>query len=140
MRKSSQLFSCNKRAGKRPNNQQLCFGPYHSGGVDVVGVGGVHQRIQDHPVVVVGQLVRVAVLLLVLGLEGHGRGAGLGLVAAKADPLLFQPLLVLQVVLHVGEDHVASGDVHAVCGGLVGPVERTKVINWPFFPTKLLPR
>ena len=42
---------------------------HDAGGVDVVGVGAVHQRVQHHPVVVVGELVRVAVLLLVLHLS-----------------------------------------------------------------------
>ena len=43
--------------------------PYHSGGVDVVGVVPVEERVEEDPVVVVGQLVRVAVLLLVLNLN-----------------------------------------------------------------------
>lgn len=46
---------------------------HDAGGVDVVGVGAVHQRIQHHPVVVVGELVRVAVLLLVLHLNRRHR-------------------------------------------------------------------
>ncbi len=77
---------------------------YHCAGVDVVRVGGIDQGVQDDPVVIVGKLVRVPVLLLVLGLEGHRGGARLGLVAAQPDPLLLQPLFVLQVVLHVGQD------------------------------------
>lgn len=45
---------------------------HDAGGVDVVGVGAVHQRVEHHPVVIVGELVRVAVLLLVLHLNrGH---------------------------------------------------------------------
>ena len=37
-----------------------------------------------------------------------------GLVGTEADPLLLEALLVLEVVLHVGEDHVPGGDVHGV--------------------------
>ena len=46
---------------------------HHRGGVDVVRVGAVDQSIQDHSVVIVGQLVRVAVLLLVLHLHRHSQ-------------------------------------------------------------------
>lgn len=40
------------------------------GRVDVVGAGGVDHRVEDHAVVIVGEFIRVSVLLLVLGLEG----------------------------------------------------------------------
>ena len=72
---------------------------------------------------VVGQLVRVPVLLLVLHLEGHRGAVGLGLVGAEPNPLLLEALFVLEVVLHVGEDHVAGRDVHGGGGRLLLPVE-----------------
>ena len=72
---------------------------------------------------VVGQLVRVPVLFLVLHLEGHRGAVGLGLVGAEPNPLLLEALFVLEVVLHVGEDHVPGGDVHGGGGRLLLPVE-----------------
>ena len=97
---------------------------HNSGAIDVVRVGSVDQSIQQNPVVIVGQLVGVAVLLLILYLyqswiisflnqvlssylESDAGSIRLGLVSTEANPLLLQSLLVLEVILHVGEDHVA---------------------------------
>ena len=46
-------------------------GTHDAGGVDVVRVALVEERAQDDPVVIVGELVRISVLLLVLGLVEH---------------------------------------------------------------------
>ena len=129
---------------------------HDAGGVDVVGVGAVHQRVQHHPVVVVGELVRVAVLLLVLHLNRRHRscrgdvlystlhkvpnlsaeasylecGAGgvrFRFVCAESHPLLLEPLLVGEVVLHVGQHHVPGRDVHAVYTGLLLPDKATEL-------------
>jgi len=65
---------------------------------------------------------QVSLTLSLNDLEGHRCGGWLGLVGAEAHPLLLQPLLVVQVVLHVVEDHVASGDVHGGDPRLLLPV------------------
>ena len=54
-------------------------------------------------------------------LECDGGGAWLGLVATERDPFLLESLLVLQVVLHVGQDHVTRRDVHVGRAGLLRP-------------------
>ena len=118
-----------REQGKRAENyaqRAATQKTHHSGSIDVVGVGAVDHGVEDDPVVVEGELVRVAVLLLVLRLEGDRRGARLGLVAAEGDPLLLQTLLVLQVVLHVGEHHVAGRDVHVRGVRLLRPVVRKR--------------
>ena len=56
-------------------------------------------------------------------LECYGGGGWLGLVCAETDPLLLQPLLVVQVVLHVVQHHVTSRDVHGGNPGLFLPVQ-----------------
>ena len=94
---------------------------------------------------VVGELVRVAVLLLVLHLNRRGEGAyaylsaeasylecGAGgvrfrFVCAESHPLLLEPLLVGEVVLHVGQHHVPRRDVHAVYTGLLLPDRATEL-------------
>lgn len=57
-------------------------------------------------------------------LERNGGRAGLGFIAAQGNPLLLQPLLVLEMVFHVGQNHVPGGDVHVVGGLVVGPGEK----------------
>ena len=61
-----------------------------------------------------------------LYLERDRSSAGLRLISAQWDPLLLQPLLVLEVILHVGQDHVAGADVHVGSVGLLGPAEKTE--------------
>merc|ERR1719312_191297 len=94
---------------------------HNCGGIDVVGVGAVDQRIEKNSVVIVGEFVRVSVLLLVFNLEGDRGRVRFGFVCTKPNPLLLQSLLVLEVVLHVGEDHVAGGDVHGAYPGFFLP-------------------
>jgi len=57
-------------------------------------------------------------------LERDGGSAGLGFVAAQGNPLLLQPLLVLEMVFHVGQNHVPGGYVHVVGGLVVRPGEK----------------
>ena len=79
-------------------------------------------------------------------LECDGGGAWLRLVAAEGDPLLLEALLVLEVVLHVGEDHVASRDVHlgrsvrgrvlatGVAANMKSQVDQRPFVGYAFVP------
>ena len=48
---------------------------HNCGGIDVVGVGAVDQRIEKNSVVIVGEFVRVSVLLLVFNLYLKGQNS-----------------------------------------------------------------
>ena len=54
-------------------------------------------------------------------LECGAGGVRFRFVGAESHPLLLEPLLVGEVVLHVGQHHVPSRDVHAVYTRLLLP-------------------
>lgn len=106
-------------------------------------VGRVRRRDPARAASLTGQDGSRAVLLGVAVLQADGASAGLCLVGTQPLPLLLQPVLVLQVILHVGlgEERGAGFSSRFVHSGVnrqglpVSEVPRGRLQNWISSPS-----